>query len=255
MYDTMSPESMPPERNAPSGTSLSSRSCTAARSVSSTDSSSSSSPRRSVDELRDVPVPARRDPPVGDQQPMPRHELVNASIDRIGRQEVAERQIAFECLERQIATPARHSGKRIELARKVEDAVEDGVEQRLLSQPVAREERRARTLVVDGEGEHAIEPFDDGGTVFLPRVKDGLGVGSRPEAVAFRNQIGAQVVMVVDLAVEDDPARVVFVADRLVAAGAVDDRETPEAENRRLRLVKPIAVGAAVIHRVGHRTD
>ena len=82
-----------------------------------------------------------------------------------------------------------------------------------------------------------------------------LGVGDGAEPVSLGLEERAQRTVVVDLAVEDDPAGAVFVRHRLLAARAIDDREPPEAENRRLRLVKPIAVGPAVIHRVGHRTD
>ena len=50
------------------------------------------------------------------------------------------------------------------------------------------------------------------------------------EMVAARLEIAAQLAMVVDLAVEDDPDRAVFVGHRLVAAGAIDDRQTAMAE-------------------------
>jgi hypothetical protein len=58
--------------------------------------------------------------------------------------------------------------------------------------------------------------------------------------------------MVVGLAVEDDPARLVLVRERLVAAGAIDDRQAPEAQ-RAARVVELAdVVRPAMADRFGH---
>jgi len=184
-----------------------------------------------------------------------RRQLVHALVNRVGRQEVAEREVAFERIERQLTAPARCPAKRVELACEVQHAVQDGVEQRFLPETISREKGRSRPLVVDRQGEHSLELLHGRRSVFLPRVDDGFRVGTGPEPVPLRLELGAKTVMVVDLAVEGDPDPPILVAQWLVAAGAVDDCETPEAENGRFRFVKPIAVGPAVVHRIGHRTD
>ena len=102
---------MPPLRNAPSGTSLSSRSCTARRSVSSMSARRSASGRCIGVELRDVPVLPDFDAAVGDAQPVAGHELVDVAIDRRRREEVAERQIAFERGQVDVALPAAASAR------------------------------------------------------------------------------------------------------------------------------------------------
>ena len=94
---------MPPERNAPSGTSLSSRACTAARSVSSMSSSSSSSGRSSVSNSVTSQYCARLDAAVLHAQPVAGHELPDVAIDRVRRDEVAEREIALEAGEVELA--------------------------------------------------------------------------------------------------------------------------------------------------------
>ena len=61
-------------------------------------------------------------------------------------------------------------------------------------------------------------------------MDDALGVGIRAEAMPARFEIGSQLTVVVDFAVEDDPHRFVFVGERLMAGAQVDDRETAKAE-------------------------
>src|SRR5690606_32817563 len=98
--------------------------------------------------------------------------------------------------------------------------------------------------VVDREGEHAVQAIDDSRTVLFPAVHDDLGVRRRAETVAAGFEIGPQIAMVVDLTVEDDPDRPVFVGHRLPAAGQVDDGQTPMAERDPLVVVEAVAVGA-----------
>ena len=63
----------------------------------------------------------------------------------------------------------------------------------------------------------------------------------------------AQLAVVVDLAVLDDLDAAVLVADRLVAALEVDDREAPRGERDRLLDEHARAVGPAVDERGVHR--
>ena len=86
-------------------------------------------------------------------------------------------------------------------------------------------------------------------------MDDGFGVGLGAERVAAGLEIAAQLAMVVDLAVEDDPHRAVFVGHRLIAAGAIDDGQAPVAERQPRRVEVAAAVGAAMVEPVGHRPD
>ena len=61
--------------------------------------------------------------------------------------------------------------------------------------------------------------------------------------------------MVMDFAVEVDPAGVIFVGHRLLAARAIDDRRPAMAESDMRVLEKPVAVRAAMRQGGGHRRD
>ena len=77
------------------------------------------------------------------------------------------------------------------------------------------------------------------------------------EDVAQRLQLGDQLLVVVDLAVEDDDHRAVFVEQRLLAGGDVDDRQPPVAEAHAGLEVQAAfvraAVGLRVVHALQHR--
>jgi hypothetical protein len=88
--------------------------------------------------------------------------------------------------------------------------------------------------------------------VLLVEVDDHLAVRARGEAVAARLQARAQLLVVVDLAVGDDRDRAVLGAQRLVAAGDVDDRQPPMHECRRPERDDRLTVGTAVAHRGRH---
>jgi hypothetical protein len=65
----------------------------------------------------------------------------------------------------------------------------------------------------------------------------------------------AQAVMVIDLAVEHDPACAVFVRHRLNTGGAVDDCQPPVSQSRDFVLKKSGSVRPAMFQDVGHRLD
>src|SRR5262249_23711686 len=104
-------------------------------------------------------------------------------------------------------------------------------------------------------GEHALEMIHTAGAEFLVRVYDDLGIASRREAMSAVFQTTAQAVMVVDLAVEDDPDVAGLIGHRLRAADAIDDREAPMPERRIVRFEIPLAIGPAVLQCSGHRTN
>ncbi len=88
--------------------------------------------------------------------------------------------------------------------------------------------------VPDGEGEHAVQARHAGRALLLVEVDDRLGVGARAVRVALGLELGAQRLVVVDLAVVGDPDGAVLVGHRLVAGGRqVDDRQPPVAESDR----------------------
>ena len=89
-------------------------------------------------------------------------------------------------------------------------------------------------------------------------MHDDLGVRAGGEAVAPALQVGAQLLKIVDLAVEDDGHRAVLVADGLRPSLEVDDakpaRDQPHARlNEVPRLVRP-AVDDGIAHALQQRS-
>jgi hypothetical protein len=91
-----------------------------------------------------------------------------------------------------------------------------------------------------------------GRALFLEEVQDRFGVAPRAELMPALDEAAAQRFVIEDLAVEDDPQRLVFVGDRLVAAGHIDDRQAAHPEpHLPVRVVAGI-VGTATGQAVGH---
>ncbi len=97
------------------------------------------------------------------------------------------------------------------------------VVQRLDAQAVARDEERFRVAIPDGKGEHAAQVLHTIRAVLFEEVNDGFGIAVRAVAVAARDELFAQGEMVVNLAVEDDPESAIFIRNRLMSAGNVDN--------------------------------
>ena len=119
-------------------------------------------------------------------------------------------------------------------------------EQRLLAEPVARKQQRARARVPERERVHAVERVDEVTAVLLVQMHENLGVRPRSEEMTLGGKPISQGPEVVDLAVEHAVNGVVFVAERLVAARDVDDaqsrgtdRDVPAAVRIQAGVVRP----------------
>jgi hypothetical protein len=120
------------------------------------------------------------------------------------------------------------------------------VAERLLADAVARQQEPLLLLVPDGEGEHAAQRLDAALPHVLVEGEDGLGVGLRLELEASALQVLAQLPVVVDLAVEDDPVALVGVGDGLVAGVQVDDGQAAHGQAHAFAREEALVVGAAV---------
>ena len=83
--------------------------------------------------------------------------------------------------------------------------------QRLLAQAIARQEQRLATRIPNCCGEHAIGLFDALRPGLLIEVQKGFDVAVRAEMVAPLLQAPAQILVVVDLPVADEPERAILV--------------------------------------------
>src|SRR5512146_2170949 len=104
------------------------------------------------------------------------------------------------------------------------------VVERLDVQPIASAEQLPLGAVPDRECEHPAQVIDAVAPILLVQMDNRLGVTFRSVAVAGRFEISAQLLMVIDLAVEDDPDVLVFVGKRLMAGLYVDDAKAPHGQ-------------------------
>src|SRR5262245_825514 len=127
------------------------------------------------------------------------------------------------------------------------------VVERLLPQPIAREEQPAPRGVPDGEGEHASQSLDTGLAPRDVRLQDHLGVAPRAEGAPLRLERLPELAKVVDLAVEDDPVAPGRIAHGLLPRHQIDDRQPRHPEPDVVGRVDPRVVGPAVLEEPEHR--
>ena len=125
--------------------------------------------------------------------------------------------------------------------------------QRLDAEPVAPDQQAAAAGVPQREVEHAVQAMHESVALGLVQMDQDLAVGAGLEARALGLQLGAQLAVVVDLAIADQPDRVVGIAQRLVAAAQVDDRQAAHRDAAGAVDVHAFVVGAAVAREVAHR--
>ena len=140
-----------------------------------------------------------------------------------------------------------------------EGVADPAIVEGFFAEAVAAEVQDALLFVPEGEGEHAVEAL--GGGVDAPLDEGGehdLGVGVAAPSVAVFFEFGAEVLEVVDLAIEDDFVAAVGAGHGLVAEGGeIEDGEAAVAEGDAGFGIGPGAfvIGAAGDDGVGHAAD
>ena len=128
-----------------------------------------------------------------------------------------------------------------------------GQVERLLPQSISCEQQPTLPEVEDGHREHATQPLQHLGPVFLPEMNDHLAVAVGRETVPALAQFIAELAIVVDLPVDHRRHGAVLVPQRLHPAMQVDDGETPHADLRARLLGATSAVRSPVHERGGQR--
>ena len=134
-------------------------------------------------------------------------------------------------------------------------AVDLGVVHGLDTEEVARDEQRAVDGVVDGKGEHTAQTGEQILLPFLKAVHQHLAVGLGGEAVTTGDQLLAQLLVVVDLAVEGEDQGLVLVVDGLMSRLEVDDRQAAKAHGDGFVAVIAVGIGTAMGDDVRHALD
>jgi hypothetical protein len=196
---------------------------------------------------RRVPVGALRAGAVAlDGQDRRRRELADAGEDRPRRRhDGVPAQVVVQRDRVDARVDAAGRDERRERRRRAQAAAGQlGKVERLDPQPVADEHRAAAAVVVQAEGEHPGEPVEHPLAPDAPALEQHLGVGVGGEHLPGALELGPQLTMVVDAAVEDDMELVVV--HRLGAGrGEVDDRQPAMGERDAVAAPQPVAVRPA----------
>ena len=181
-------------------------------------------------------------------------QLVHAGKEGLLGRAVLEGQIGQKCILIDGALKVRVRQHALDLGGEDEFAVlRRGVIHGLDAEHVARAEQLFFLRVPDDKGEHAAQLLHKRrAAVLLVAVQQHLGVAVRGKGVSRRDQLLAQGLKVVDLAVVDQHKALVLVVHRLRAVRKVDDAQAAEAE-RHVRIgVCARAVRPAMDNQIGH---
>src|SRR5581483_4698254 len=152
-----------------------------------------------------------------------RHELAYALVERLLAGEISEGQILREVGRIELRVHRAMRENHLDLRAEQERIGREPVIERLNSQTVAGDKQRALFAVPDGKSEHAAQIVNAVAAVLLVEMDDGLRVAVGAIPVATRFELTAQLSMVVDFAVKDNPDRTALVGDGLVPARNVND--------------------------------
>src|SRR5581483_45405 len=128
-----------------------------------------------------------------------------------------------------------------------------GVEEGPDAQAVARQQELPAAAVPERERELAVQLVDAGRPLLLVQVEDRLAIGTGAKAMAAALELSAQLDVVEDLAVADQPQRFVFVRERLQPPLQVDDAQAGMAETDAVVDVEPGRFRPAVADGGNHR--
>src|SRR6516162_3984427 len=155
----------------------------------------------------------------------------------------------------QLARDVGRLEQRLDFRSEVQPPVGFGIVQWLNADAIAREQQRTRAPVPNREPEHPAEPLDCRRAPLLVRVHNRFRIGCGVEAVAGLFELPAQLAIVVNLAVEDDPHGPILVVDRLVACGQVNDAQPAHPYAAALADERPLIVRTTMRDRSAHPGD
>ena len=119
---------------------------------------------------------------------------------------------------------------------------------------VGGQQHAAMAIVPDGEGKHAAQLLHHFSAPLLIAVNNDFSIGMGAEGVSGGNQLRAQFLKVINLAVEGDPDGFIFIAHGLMPRGGkIDDRKPavlqahPDGAVGQCEILEPSVVRTAVM--------
>src|SRR6516162_3908473 len=100
--------------------------------------------------------------------------------------------------------------------------------------------------IPDGQAKHPIQATENLRSPLLVPMDNHLGVRVCSKCMTTSQQIGANFLEIVNLAIENHPDLLLKVRHRLMTSGQINDRKTPEAESERTVKIVPLVIRAAV---------
>ncbi len=108
-------------------------------------------------------------------------KLAHRAVDRPWGRDESERQVQLDRLRVDLERQASVKGEGAELGGEQHPPAEIRVIERLLAEPVPRQQEPPAARVPEREGEHAVQPLQGLGPPGEKRVQNHLGVGARAE--------------------------------------------------------------------------
>src|SRR2546421_2687568 len=154
-----------------------------------------------------------------------------------------------------VTTDARMLQQGIELGTENQLAVELRVQERLLSHAIARQEERFGAFIPNRKRKHPAQVLWTIDAPLIVCVNDSFSVAVGIELVAELFELLAQLAIVVDLAVENNPCRAVLIMNWLLSVREIDDRKTPHGQSHAVAEIKAIVVRTAMTNRFVHARE
>src|SRR4030095_9467217 len=154
---------------------------------------------------------------------MPGRQTVNVAEGRARRKRtpITENLLQGDGIKTRAHSRMRENG--FDFRTKDQAAARAGIEHRTDAEAIPGQKEGAVAFVVNSDRKLAVETCKAFRPELLVKVEDDLGIGMRCELVPACFEFGAQLDIVENLAIEDDPECAVLIADWLLAARKVHD--------------------------------
>src|SRR3990170_5162376 len=103
------------------------------------------------------------------------------------------------------------------------------------------------------EGEHSVQFCREIVSMLFIGMQDRFRIGTCPENMTRRLKIPSQLPEIINFPVKNHPNRPVFVKNRLLSAGQIDDRKSPHPDSYSFSDVDPFVVRPAMLQDVTHQ--
>src|SRR6266700_778120 len=161
---------------------------------------------------------------------MARFQFADRAISHQRRGHTHEREIMVQSLRLDVAADTWMQEQGGKLIAKDKFTLELCVKKWFLPDAIAGDKQLSRPSVPDCERKHAPQMLRAIATVTIVGVNDRFGIAIGVESVAQLFQLFAQLAIVVNLTVENNPGSPVLIMDWLLSALQIDNRESPHAQ-------------------------